>query len=335
MSVWLTGVGRAEEIPTGELPPSPQIRRMDRLGRLTVVAAVRALRDARLAVLGEIPDRAGAARPGRERTQPGGAPTRERCLSIVTKEECLQVGWNVDSGDGSGFCRGLLEDDLDPRRVAVGWATELGSLQGTWTFQERVRTKGARLANPLEFPNLVQNAVAGHLSIVLGLRGPSATFCHRQTCGLEALAWARTQLLRDRADVALVGVTEEMGPLLGEVRTMLGEAGPAPEGSVALVLEQPSSVRNRGACTRARVLASAAGKDARQTALRLAGLAGGIEMRTVGYPRAGGEGRSALLPLRCLAESVEDGALPAAVIVRSRGGACRAVVLGEPRQEEV
>lgn len=281
--------GRVADVPVKEVIRSPQLRRMDRMGKMATVAAGLAMRHA-----------------GLEEALPGA-----------------------------------------PERAAVGWATEYASLEQTWAFQERVRVKGPRLANPMAFPNLVQNAVAGYLSILYGLRGPSVTFCHHETCGLEALSWAERQLRRGRADLALVGVSEELGAVLYRARALIGVDAPPGEGSVALVLERRETARERGA----RVLATLASTSAAASPLpshwyptrdasaavlsraaERAGLTRGALAGILGRSEhlADAVGMSAVLPLFHLAAQVMHGRFPVATVADARGGAARAAVLTGP-----
>jgi 3-oxoacyl-[acyl-carrier-protein] synthase II len=283
--------GRIDQVPVKEIVRSPQLRRMDRLGKMATVAAGMALRHAGL-------------------------------------------------GDGIG---------VPCERAAVGWATEYASLEHTWAFQERVRTRGPRLANPMSFPNLVQNAAAGYLSILFGLRGPSVTFCHHETCGLEALSWAARQLRRDRADLVLVGVSEELGEVLFRARSLIGVEAPPGEGAVALVLERRDAAVDRGARILATVAADSAAasplpshwypsRDAAPRVLRLAleraGLSADELAAELGRARhlADAVGMSAVLPLFHVAALALAGEFPAATVVDARGGAARAVVLAGPER---
>ena len=235
-------------------------------------------------------------------------------------------------------------------RAAVGWATEYASLEQTWAFQERVRIKGPRLANPMAFPNLVQNAAAGHLAILFGLRGPSVTFCHHETCGLEALAWAMRQLRHDRADVALVGVTEELGGVLFRARALIGVDAAPGEGAVALVIERSEAARRRGVRVRATLAAESAAadplpshwyptRDAAPRVIRRAVERAGIPesaLRTVlGRNRdlSSAVGMSAVLPLLHVAVLAVSGELPAATVADARGGAARAVIMTPPEAD--
>ncbi len=285
--------GLIRDIPAKQLVKSPHLRKMDRVGRMSIVSATLALRDA-----------------------------------------------------------GLGEQlPCAPERAAIGWATEFASLEETWQFQERVRIKGPRLANPMVFPNLVQNAVAGYLSIIHGIKGPSATFCHHESCAFEALTWAVRQLKLGRADMALTGVTEELGPLLYQVRSLFGIEDCPGEGSVALVLEREDDALARGA----RILATVAGEAARTMQLppyRYADEEAASAVLDVALQRASMDraalrgllgiehqlvdavGSSAVLPLLHVAALILQGQLPAAAVARARGGATRAVVLGPPAPRE-
>ena len=278
--------GRVMNIPVKELIRSPHLRRMDRVGRMSVVASTLALRHA-----------------------------------------------------------GLGEQLPCPaERAAIGWATELASTEETWRFQERVRTKGPRLANPLLFPNLVHNAAAGYLSIIHDLKGPSATFCHHECCAFEALSWGVRQLKLGRADMVLAGVTEELGPLLFQVRSLFAIRQSPGEGAAALVLEREDDARARGARILARIVGEAvvttplppyryADDEAAHAVLEAAlervstppmdlKAVIGIERQLVDAV-----GSSAVLPLLHLAAVVIQGKFPAAAVARARGGNSRAFVL--------
>ncbi len=241
-------------------------------------------------------------------------------------------------GNGGGAAR---------ERMAVGWATEFASLEATWQFQERVRTRGPRLANPMVFPNLVQNAVAGYMSILFDLQGPSMTFCHHETAGFEALSWAVRSLRKDRADAVVVGVSEELGELLYRARSFFGIPTPPGEGAAALVLERLDVAERRGARVRATVgaqsVASQPGAPYRypddafcaevlERAVAADDLAVGDLERVFGLGEdlSGRVGASAVLPVLHLAALAHRGTLPGAVVARARGGATRAVVLAPP-----
>jgi 3-oxoacyl-[acyl-carrier-protein] synthase II len=235
----------------------------------------------------------------------------------------------------------------EAERVAIGWATELAAVELATGFQERIRTRGPRSATPMTFPSLVQSAIPGYLSIIFALRGPSVTHCHHEACGLESLTWATHQIRAGRADAALVGVTEEIGPVLVLARRLAGAAEPPGEGAVALVLERADIAANRGARALARIAGEGAathpmaphryatpGEEppALPHALQQAGIEATDLVETLGRGRslAATMGASPILSLLHVASLAHRQTLPAAVVVDARGGSSRAVVLDAP-----
>ena len=151
--------------------------------------------------------------------------------------------------------------------LALGFGTSFGALDGTAKFLERFFQKGPRLVNPLEFPNLVHNAAAGHASILLGAAGPSVTACSEELAADEAFAEMTHCVIRRRAPRAVsAGGDLASGHLdagYGAARRLFDL--PAAHHSVvgAVYLEPPAAAAARGSAPWARVLASAgAGRGA-------------------------------------------------------------------------
>lgn len=157
---------------------------------------------------------------------------------------------------------GLARDDQglgDPAEVALAVGTDLGTLEGTWTFLSRLREHGAARANPMDFPNLVPNAGAGYAGIFLGLQGPSHTFCQHETCGDEAIGWATDGIASGWFDAALAGGAEELGSVREAATARAGclpEGQPQGEGAAMVLLESADRAAARGAVPLARVLGS-------------------------------------------------------------------------------
>jgi 3-oxoacyl-(acyl-carrier-protein) synthase len=72
--------------------------------------------------------------------------------------------------------------------LGVGFGTGFGALDQTFNFLDRLFAKGARLVNPIDFPNLVHNAPAGHIAIRTGAMGPNLASCQEELAGDEAVA---------------------------------------------------------------------------------------------------------------------------------------------------
>ena len=76
-------------------------------------------------------------------------------------------------------------------------STQYGNLTVTVAYLERLQQKGARLANPADFPNLVISSLGANLSLLFGAKGEVATLNQGAPCHLaclEQVAAASTEL---------------------------------------------------------------------------------------------------------------------------------------------
>ncbi len=163
-----------------------------------------------------------------------------RRMDRLSKMICMAGALTRDDAPGIGPVEGL----------ALGVGTDLGTLEETWAFLCRLRDKGPEFANPNDFPNLVPNAGAGYLGILMGARGPSHTFCQHSTCADDALAWAADGVLSGWFDGALAGGAEELGPIRAKAMARSGcpiTEGPAGEGGALVLVESLARARGRGA----------------------------------------------------------------------------------------
>jgi len=162
-----------------------------------------------------------------------------RRMDRLSKMICMSGALARDDAPGIG----------DVSRLALGVGTDLGTLEMTWAFLCRLRDKGPELANPNDFPNLVPNAGAGYLGILLGARGPSHTFCQHSTCADDAIAWAADGVLAGWFDGALAGGAEELGEIRAKAMARSGcpiTEGPAGEGGAMVLVESADRAAARG-----------------------------------------------------------------------------------------
>lgn len=162
-----------------------------------------------------------------------------RRMDRLSKMICMAGALARDDEPGLG----------DVGRMAIAVGTDLGTLEETWAFLCRLRDKGPELANPNAFPNLVPNAGAGYLGILMKARGPSHTFCQHSTCADDALAWAADGVLSGWFDSALAGGAEELGEIRARAMARAGcpiTEGPAGEGSAMLLVESRARAEARG-----------------------------------------------------------------------------------------
>lgn len=125
----------------------------------------------------------------------------------------------------------------DRASIPLTWGTAYGEFSSTTAFLRTLHARGPAGASPLHFQNAVHNAPAGHLSIGLGLHGPSETLCAGEATAFRAVERAMVMLALGAPEV-LVVVADELGP---DVQTGLQLGlGPAPygEGAAALVLSR-------------------------------------------------------------------------------------------------
>ena len=151
----------------------------------------------------------------------------------------------------------------NPSRVGAAIGTGWGSLDDSAAFIRRVVDRGARLAPPADFPNLVLSAAVGHLSIYHGFKGPTLTAAALGVSGEQALLMAAEEIVAGRADAMAAGGAEERNPVvLGLIdRLEMNSPGrdlsraPRSEGAACVLLEAEDTARLRGARPIARIAA--------------------------------------------------------------------------------
>lgn len=166
-------------------------------------------------------------------------------------------------------------------RTAVVMATAFGAIASTEQIVRTAAVEGPQAVSPSVFPESVANAAGAHIAIATGAHGANVTLVQREAGALAALGRGADEIARGRADIALVGATEEMRPVLHAyldrcaalARRHGAEAEAArpfdarrngflaAEGAAVLVLEAEEEARARGARVYARVRAHARAFD--------------------------------------------------------------------------
>ncbi|MFH1466569.1 MAG: beta-ketoacyl synthase N-terminal-like domain-containing protein [Pseudomonadota bacterium] len=108
----------------------------------------------------------------------------------------------------------LLAGRSDLDRLPVVWGNGLGELAPIARFLERLYGEGPQAASPLAFQNSVTNAPVGHLSIGLGLRGPSETLSAGGASGGMALLRAVDLLRLGVHDAVLVVAGDDLNEVV-------------------------------------------------------------------------------------------------------------------------
>ena len=181
--------------------------------------------------------------------------------------------------------RMALEDaglaSLEGRRVTVVLATSFGAVLFTEKLVHQILVEGPQSAQPFYFSECVANAAAAQVALALHAHGANVTITQREAGPLLALARGTADVREGRADVALVGASDEMTPLLHSVldrfratarREGTLDEAPRPfdaerngllagEGASVLVIEREDDARARGAAHAVRIAATAAAFD--------------------------------------------------------------------------
>jgi 3-oxoacyl-[acyl-carrier-protein] synthase II len=161
---------------------------------------------------------------------------------------------------GAGLPRG---DGEAPYRDRIGLllGNAWGNLDASAAFMRRVFDKGPRLASPADFPNLVPSSPVGHISIYLGLSGPSFAIVDFAASGEAAFLQGVEMVASGEVRAVCVGGVEEESDIVENVlsRVFVGprEARPVrAEGAGATVLASAELAEERGLPVLARVLSA-------------------------------------------------------------------------------
>ena len=128
--------------------------------------------------------------------------------------------------------------DLRGAGVVVGHA--LATLETNALFHARIRSHGARFAEPRRFPYTSPNAVAGECSLAFGCSGPSFAVGSGLHGAVEALVVASLLVESGDAERVVVVAVDELGDAAHRLSRELGVT--LVQGAVAtLVTREPSS----------------------------------------------------------------------------------------------
>jgi 3-oxoacyl-[acyl-carrier-protein] synthase II len=167
---------------------------------------------------------------------------RVRRMDRAGKLSAAVIGAALHDADGAA-------EAVDRTDVASISGTAFGNVDGSMRFMKRVLDKGAAMASPADFPNLVPSSPVSHAAIYWGLGGPALATPDLSTTAESAAATGLELVLSGVNSAAVVGSVEEvsqlaekvLAPLLG-VRTVAAHS----EGASALLIETLDGARARG-----------------------------------------------------------------------------------------
>jgi 3-oxoacyl-(acyl-carrier-protein) synthase len=156
---------------------------------------------------------------------------------------------------------GLVLASLDRSSHGIVFGSGYGCLPTNAEYLESILERGARYGNPVVFQNTVTNATTGYISMLHGIRGPTATLCSGWTAGLEALCFGHQQIVEGMAERMIVASADTLSAQLLEGVAGQGWLSPSgrarpldeardgmcvSEGACTLVLEDLAQLRARG-----------------------------------------------------------------------------------------
>ena len=110
---------------------------------------------------------------------------------------------------------GLVVTEANASRIGVAIGSGIGGLQEMERGIETLQQQGPRRISPFFIPTVIINMVAGHVSILFGLRGPNIALVSACTTGTHNIGYAARTIMMGDADVMLAGGAEKASTPLG------------------------------------------------------------------------------------------------------------------------
>ncbi len=147
--------------------------------------------------------------------------------------------------------RAIADSGAPPAPMGVVLGRAFGNVDGSAAFMHRVFDRGPRSASPAEFPNLVPSAPVGHVSIYLGLRGPSFMTAALSTSGESAFVQSVELVANGGAPSVVAGAVEARSGIVEDILGALFASsaiagGERAEIAAALVVESRVEAAARG-----------------------------------------------------------------------------------------
>jgi hypothetical protein len=169
-----------------------------------------------------------------------GAPARPRAISSRYWRRMTRL-----SRLAATCALQVLDDgpSLDTATLGVVWGTSMGELDSTTNFLARLFEEGVGRSSPTAFQNSVYNTFPGHLSMALGLSGPSETLSAGAATGAAALMRGLDLVAMGELPACLVVCGSELSDLRRRAAAFEGpDSVPLGEGVAAILLAPGSGI---------------------------------------------------------------------------------------------
>jgi 3-oxoacyl-[acyl-carrier-protein] synthase II len=141
------------------------------------------------------------------------------CEEYMSKKDARKMDLFIQYGIAAGI-QALDDSDLavteeNGPRVGVAIGSGIGGLGLIEAGHTALYEKGPRKISPFFVPSTIVNMIAGHLSIMKGLRGPNIAISTACTTGLHNIGHAARMIAYGDADAMVAGGAEKASTRLG------------------------------------------------------------------------------------------------------------------------
>jgi 3-oxoacyl-[acyl-carrier-protein] synthase II len=141
------------------------------------------------------------------------------CEVYMSKKDARKMDLFIQYGVAAGIQAindsGLEVTDENAPRVGVAIGSGIGGLDLIEKGHTALVDKGPRKVSPFFVPSTIVNMIAGHLSIMKGMRGPNIAISTACTTGLHNIGHAARMIAYGDADAMVAGGAEKASTPLG------------------------------------------------------------------------------------------------------------------------
>ncbi|HIF9173210.1 TPA: beta-ketoacyl-ACP synthase II [Photobacterium damselae] len=152
-------------------------------------------------------------------TQFAGMVKDFNCEDFMSKKDARKMDLFIQYGIAAGVQAlkdsGIEVTDENAARIGVAIGSGIGGLGLIEAGHQALMEKGPRKISPFFVPSTIVNMIAGHMSIMYGLRGPNIAISTACTTGLHNIGHAARMIAYGDADAMVAGGAEKASTPLG------------------------------------------------------------------------------------------------------------------------
>ncbi|MDP2514709.1 beta-ketoacyl-ACP synthase II [Photobacterium damselae subsp. piscicida] len=152
-------------------------------------------------------------------TQFAGMVKDFNCEDYMSKKDARKMDLFIQYGIAAGVQAlkdsGIEVTDENAARIGVAIGSGIGGLGLIEAGHQALMEKGPRKISPFFVPSTIVNMIAGHMSIMYGLRGPNIAISTACTTGLHNIGHAARIIAYGDADAMVAGGAEKASTPLG------------------------------------------------------------------------------------------------------------------------